>query len=183
MNELQLFSNIEYKPVDVGNWQQFWIESIRPVLGKDKKHQNICLFLGWQPQTLWLKQSLQDEHTGFCLRQFEFRRLFKEENLNYFSFDVLFNRKGKWRNKMITQEFFRHLNHSIHDLNALINKLSDSTLNEKESKQLLKKYKEIVGCSKYLNMNMHTFLQSITKLNFDLKFYHDWTYPVSPQII
>ena len=183
MNDLQSFPNIEYKPVDIGNWQKFWTESIKPVLTKDKKHQNISLFLGWQPQTLWLQQSLHDEHTGFSLKQFEFRKLFKEDKLNYFSFDVLFNRKGKWRYKPITQDFFRHLNQSIRDLNTLIKKLSDTPLNEKDSNQLLKKYKEIVGCSKYLNMDMNTFLQSITKLNFDLKFYHDWTYPISAQII
>lgn len=181
MNELKAFPSIDYIPVDVGNWQHFWTDTIKPILTAGNGRQKVCLFLGWQPQTLWLKQSLRNEDTGFCLRQVEFRRLFREQRLNYFSFDVLFNRKGKWRNKEITQDFFRYLNSSITDLNVLIRKLSYLQFGDDPSsnEQLLKKYKEIVGCSKYLNMNMQDFLYSITQLNFDLKFYHEWTYPIS----
>lgn len=182
MNELKSFTNLDYKPIDIGNWKHFWTDGVKPVLSKAKNKQNIALFLGWQPQTLWLKQALKKENTGFCLKQLEFRKLFKDDELNYLSFDVLFNRKGKWRHKPVTQEFFRHLNHCIHDLNAMLFKLSKLAVSEDNNKQLLKKYKEIVGCSKYLNMNMSEFLFSISELNFDLRFYHDWTYPISPQI-
>ncbi len=155
-------SDLQQYYVDLGDWNGFWQQS-RDIL----ETEGGLFFIGWEPQLSWLRKAIRDWNKEYKFYEVELPEFIPRDELpdkreQYLTFDIMFRKSSKifenYELSNIIQNFFAILNAAISEISHIRNSQAPAV-------RLI---------AKYLDMPSEQCYNTLSKLNFALRFYPEW---------
>jgi transcriptional regulator with XRE-family HTH domain len=148
--------------INVGVWKSLWLQ-LKGVLDAEGGF----FFIGWEPQLSWIKKAIRDLNKSYSFIDVELPDLIPRSQLpdrreQYLTFEIMFRKTSKMLENV---EVSNEIKNFFALVNAAITEVSSIPNQQAPVNRLI---------AKYLDMNSEVCYQTLSSLNFALRFYPDW---------